>query len=99
MKITTAAKGWKHWYQTTIWTQSISNITTITELRESIEMCCNTAESPDRICYEFIKHLPQEFLEYLLHIFIKIWINGEFPKTWKQTTIIQTPKPAKDHVD
>lgn len=24
-------------------------------------------------------------------------MNGEFPKTWQQTTIIQIPKPGKDH--
>jgi hypothetical protein len=36
------------------------------------------------------------FLKCLLTIFNKIWESGDFPKSWKEATIIPIPKPGKD---
>ena len=38
------------------------------ELQEALETSHNTAINPDEIYYEFLKHLPQNSLNYLLTI-------------------------------
>ena len=66
------------------------------ELQEAIETSQNTAVSPNEIHHEFLKHPPQNSLDYLLTIFNDIWINSKFPKSWKIATIIPIPKPGRD---
>ena len=43
-----------------------------------------------------LKQLPKISLQYLLQIFNNIWHSGNIPNSWKQATIIPTPKSAKD---
>ena len=66
------------------------------ELQAAIETLHNTAVGPDEIPYEFLKHLPQNWLDYLLTIFDDIWINSKLPESWKITTIIPISKPGRD---
>ena len=54
------------------------------------------AELQDEIHYEFLKHVPQNSLDYLLTIFNDIWINSKFPESWKIATIIPIPKQRRD---
>ena len=69
---------------------------TIAELNDSITKSHNTAVGPDEIHNEFLKHLPEESLRYLLNIYNHIWKSNTFPETWRQATIIPIPKTGKD---
>ena len=66
---------------------------------EFVERSHNTVVGPDEIHYKFIKQLPQESLQYFLNTFNNICINGEFPKIWKQMSVIPVPKPNKDNTN
>ena len=67
------------------------------ELKYSLSKANNSAVGPDKIHYEFLKHLPQECLEHLLKIFNHIWYTGNIPSSWLKATVIPIPKPGKDH--
>ena len=69
------------------------------ELKSSLTRAHDTAEGPDRIHYQLLKHLPPESLALLLDIFNYIWQSGDFPDCWSEATIIPIPKPGKDHSD
>ena len=69
---------------------------TISELKNSLGKCHDTATGPDEIHYQFLKHLPQTSLLVLLNILNKIWRTGDFPDSWCEATIIPIPKPGKD---
>ena len=69
------------------------------ELKSSLTRAHDTAEGPDRIHYQLLKHLPPESLSLLLDIFNYIWQSGDFPDCWSEATIIPIPKPGKDHSD
>ena len=46
-----------------------------------------------------LKHLPENALSTLLHIFNDIWATGVFPDSWRLATVILIPKPGKDHAE
>ena len=68
----------------------------ISELNTSLEKSHDTATGPDEIHYQFLKHLSPESLLVLLDIFNSIWATGNFPKAWREGTIIPIAKPGKD---
>ena len=80
-------------------TEIYNNIFSIDELKHSLSKSHDTAVGPDEIHYQILKHLPENSLKCLLAIFNKIWKSGNFPKSWKEATIIPIPKPGKDHSD
>ena len=59
----------------------------------------DTAEGPDKIHYQLLKHLPPESLSLLLDIYNYIWQSGNFPDCWSEAAVIPIPKPGKDHSD
>ena len=68
------------------------------ELRRSLKRSSDTAVRPDKIHYQFLKHLPESSLRVLLRAFNKIWQTGQIPSSWQEATIIiPIPKPGKDH--
>ena len=69
------------------------------ELKLSLNRAHDTAEGPDRIHYQLLKHLPPESLSLLLDIYNHIWRTGDFPQCWSEATVIPIPKPGKDHSD
>ena len=46
-----------------------------------------------------LKHLSENALSTLLHIFNDIWATGVFPDSWRLATVIPIPKPGKDHAE
>ena len=67
------------------------------ELRRSLNRSRDTAVGPDKIHYQFLKHLSESSLRVLLRAFNKIWQTGQIPSSWQEATIIPVPKPGKDH--
>ena len=67
------------------------------ELCRSLNRSRDTAVGPDKIHYQFLKHLSESSLRVLLHAFNKIWQNGQIPSSWQEATIIPIPKPGTDH--
>ena len=67
-------------------------------LSEAIQKSHNTTVSPDDVHYEFLRHLPPKFLNYLLSAFNEICQNGTFPESWKMATIIPVPKSGKNNL-
>ena len=67
---------------------------TLQELTSSLSKCKSTAEGPDHIHYEMIKHLSLECKKFLLKLFNRIWSECEFPN-WKIATILPFKKPGK----
>jgi len=77
-------------------TEDYNRTFNITELKDSLSRCHDTATGPDEVHYQFLKHLPKESLELLLDIFNRIWESGSFPEAWREATIIPIAKPGKD---
>ncbi|MES9994020.1 MAG: reverse transcriptase domain-containing protein, partial [Candidatus Thiodiazotropha sp.] len=71
----------------------------ISELKDSLHKCNDTAAGPDDIHYQIIKHLPPDALETLLNIMNDIWDTGNFPEDWHKAVIIPIPKPGKDKTE
>ncbi|KAK6171735.1 hypothetical protein SNE40_018173 [Patella caerulea] len=68
----------------------------ISELRDSLKRARDTATGPDEIHYQILKHLPFSTLLILLDLFNRIWVDGNFPPSWNEATIIPIPKPGKN---
>ena len=68
----------------------------MTELKTAIEKSHNSAIGPDEVHHGFLKQIPQKSLELLLETYNNIWTGKQFPKSWKQATIIPIPKPGKN---
>ena len=71
----------------------------ILELKDAIQKSHDTATGPDEIHYQMLKHLPDNALLTLLHIFNDIWTTSVFPESWRLATVIPIPKPGKDHTE
>ena len=67
---------------------------TLKELVSSLSKCKSTAEGPDDIHYEMLKHLSMESKKFLLKLYNRIWLECEFP-SWKIATILPFKKPGK----
>ena len=67
------------------------------ELKLSLNRAHDTAEGPDKIHYQLLKHLPPDSLSLLLDIYNYIWRTGDFPQCWNEAIVIPIPKPGKDH--
>ena len=69
----------------------------IEELKHSLNKAHDTSTGPDKVHYQFLKHLPETTLERLLSIINNIWQSCSLPPSWREATIIPIPKPGKDH--
>ncbi len=72
---------------------------TLKELKSALSKAHDTSPGPDKIHYQFLKHLPSSSLFILLDMFNSIWQTGEFPTSWREALVIPIPKPDKDKKD
>ena len=77
--------------------EEYNNPFNLLELIDAIQKSNDTATWPDEVHYQMLKHLPNNALSTILHIFNDIWATGVFPESWRLATIIPIPKPGKDH--
>ena len=69
------------------------------ELNDAIGSTGNTSVGPDRLHYQFFRHLPDSTLQFLLHTLNDLWVKGVFPEAWKEAILIALPKPGKTRAD
>ena len=77
--------------------EEYNNPFNLLELIDAIQKSNDTATGPDEVHYQMLKHLPNNALSTILHIFNDIWATGVFPESWRLATIIPIPKLGKDH--
>ena len=66
--------------------ETYNNLFSINELTFAISKSHDSAVGPDDIHHQMLKHLPGAALETLLHVLNDIWINGNFPESWRTST-------------
>ena len=67
----------------------------MTELKTAFEKSHNSVLGSDEVHYSFLKQIHRKYQELLLKTY-NIWNGKQFPKSWKQATIIPIPKPGKN---
>ena len=79
--------------------ETYNNPFSLDELRDAISKLHDSAVGPDDIHYHILKHLPLNAVNTLLETLNNIWFAGNFPPSWRTSTVIPIPKPAKDASD
>ena len=79
--------------------ETYNNPFSLDELWDAISKSHNSAVGPDDIHYQILKHIPPNAVNTLLQALNNIWFAGNFPPSWRTSTVIPMPKPAKDAPD
>jgi len=79
--------------------ETYNNSFSMDELTSAISKSHDLAVGPDDVHYQMPKHLPGAALETLLHVLNDIWINGNFPESWRTSAVIPVLKAGKDESD
>ena len=66
-------------------------------LAAAINLFLFTANSPDKVAYPMLKHLPRSGMDFLLHIFNLSWTLHSFPSIKRTSSIIPIYKIGKRH--
>ena len=66
------------------------------ELARCLTQLKNSSPGLDDIENIFLRKLPQNYLDYLLNLFNKSWINEEVPPDWKIGLLVPILKPDKN---
>ena len=69
---------------------------TLQELSEAIHRSGSTSVGPDKLHYDFFKHMNDDQLNEILLFFNYLWTHDAFPHSWKHSYIIPILKPGKD---
>ena len=66
------------------------------ELTTAIYRSGSNSVGPDKVHYEFFRHMDEVNLRELLKFFNFLWTNDQFPQSWAHSYIIPILKPGKD---
>ena len=80
-------------------TEHYNHLFTLFELKKAILKSGNTSVGPDQIAYPFFKNLSEYGLEQFLSALNKLWEDGEFPESWRNSTLIPILKNNKPQTD
>ena len=69
---------------------------TFEELQLAVKRSGSSSVGPDKVHYDFIRHLNEPQLLEVLKLFNHIWINDIFPESWRHSYIVPIAKPGKD---
>ena len=69
------------------------------ELKDSLRCLKNTSPGHDNIENLFLRKLPPNYLEYVLKLFNKSWVNEEVIADWKLAFVAPILKPNKSPLD
>ena len=68
----------------------------IRELTEAINQSGSTSVGPDRLHYDFFKHMNDDQRHELLKYYNYVWTHDLFPQSWRHSYVIPILKPGKD---
>ena len=69
---------------------------TLQELKAAINRSGSTSVGPDRVHYDFFRHMTDTQLYQVLRMYNYIWMNELFPMEWRHSFLIPVLKPGKD---
>lgn len=70
---------------------------TLFELKKTLAGGKKTSPGRNGICYEMIKHLPDNSLRIILKLFNKVWESWILPAEWKHGVLVPISKSGKGH--
>ena len=76
--------------------ETYNRVFTLRELKTAINRSGSTSVGPDRVHYDFLRHLTDTQLCQVLHLYNYIWTNDLFPTEWRHSFLIPVLKPGKD---
>ena len=76
--------------------QKYNRVFTLDEFHNALHNTNSTAPGEDKITYQLIKHLPDNAIDYLLHLYNRIWQSNSFPKRWLLAVVLPFEKQGKD---
>jgi len=79
--------------------ETYNNLFSLDELWDAISISHDSTIVPHDIHYQMLKPFPPSAVNTLLQALNNIWFAGNFPPTWRTSTVIPIPKPAKDASD
>lgn len=65
------------------------------ELLAAIRKAGRSSVGPDKLHYDFFKHISSSCFNFLLDLYNHIWNSNGFPESWLHSTIIPILKPGK----
>lgn len=71
----------------------------LSELQDVIYSTGHTSVGPDKLHYDFLRHIPESAIRFILRTFNDLWLQHIFPEAWKEAIVIAIPKPGKNHQD
>ena len=67
------------------------------ELRRAVrETKKHSAAGADKITYEMLQKLPKCSAKAVLKLYNQIWLNSDFPVSWRHSVVLPVLKPGKD---
>ena len=74
---------------------------TMTELRRAISAIAKVkvSEGADGTSYRMMKELPKTYMEYILILLQRCWVEGEYPMEWKHAIVSPIHKKGKPRQD
>jgi len=77
--------------------ESVNEPFDLHELRRALrEVKKHSAPGADRISYEMLQKLPKCSIKAVLKLYNQVWINGDFPVSWRHSVVLPVLKPGKD---
>ena len=68
---------------------------TPSELVSALKCCRNTSAGPDGVHYMMLRRLPALSMTFLLALFNRVWLSGDFPPQWREALVLPFLKPGK----
>ena len=69
---------------------------TFRELKYAISRSGSTSVGPDRVHYDFLRHMTDLQLQQLLKMYNYIWTHDVFPTSWRHSYVVPILKPGKN---
>ena len=77
-------------------TEDYNRAFSLHELEHAMTQSGSTSVGPDKVHYEFLRHLEEAQVQELLAFYNYIWTHNVFPEAWRHSYVIPILKPGKD---